>query len=216
MPQALLDQAASPAPAPRLLVELQSRRQVFVNNLRDLISPRPLPELELSSAPAPFWDDVFVERSLPWSRFLESTAGHVGAIVLLVALTRFFAMQPHATLRPAFDHSQVVSYQPSEYLPPLDTRRTQSDHPAKADPEYSRQPVISVPREADNRSQTIVAPPAVKLKTDVALPNIVAWSDAPQKPKLYIAIRSLKPAATVHGQRALVTVPSGASTVITR
>jgi TonB family protein len=136
-----------------------------------------------------------LNANFPGPAFLQSGTGHIVAFVLLVALTRFFAMQPHATLRPAFDHDQVISYQPSEYLPPLDTRTPQTDHPAKADPEYSRQPVISVPREADNRSQTIVAPPAVKLKSDVVLPNIVAWSDTPQKPKLYIQAAPLTLAA---------------------
>lgn len=195
MPPALLDQSVSSPPVPGLLVELPSRREVFFANLRDLVSPRSLPDLELRSAPAAFWDDVFVERRLPWSGFIESSAGHVVAFVLLIAITRFFAMQPHAVLRPAFDRAQVVSYQSSESLPPLDTRRAQAEHPAKADPVYSRQPVISVPREADNRSQTIVAPPAVKVKTDVAMPNIIAWSDAPQKPKLYIQAAPLTLAA---------------------
>jgi TonB family protein len=195
MPPALLDQSVSASPVPALLVELPSRRWVFFGNLRDLISPERQPQLELTSAPAPFWDDVFVERRLPWSSFLKSGVCHVAAFVSLIAITRFFAMQPHAVLHSAFDRTQVVSYQSSEYLPPLDTRRTQTDHPAQADPEYSRQSVISVPREADNRSQTIVAAPQVKLKNDVALPNIIAWSDTAQKPKLYIPAAPLTLAA---------------------
>src|ERR1700722_423348 len=195
MPPALLDESVSSPPVPGLLIELPSRRQVFFANLRDLISPHSLPDLDLRSAPAPFWDDVFVERRLPWAGFLESGGGHLIAFVLLIGLTRFFAMQPHAVLRPAFDHAQIVSYQSAEYLPPLDTRRAQADRPAKADPEYSRQPVISVPREADNRSQTLVAPPSVKLKSDTAMPNIIAWSDTQQKPKLYIQAAPLTLAA---------------------
>src|SRR5208282_955584 len=38
----------------------------------------------------------------------------------------------------------------------------------------AKQPILSVPPEADNRSQTIVVPPDLKLDHDVALPNIVA------------------------------------------
>jgi TonB family protein len=186
-----------PAPVPRLLVELPSWREVFVGNLRDLVSPPQLPPLELRSAPAPFWPDVFVTRPLPWNRFLQSSAYHVVAFALLIGFTRFVALQPQVVARPTFDHNQVVYYQPSEYLPPIDTRSAKAVQPSKADPEFSRQPIISLPPEADNRSQTIVAPPKVKLKHDVALPNIVAWSDKMQKPRLEIPDVPLTPAADI-------------------
>ncbi len=69
----------------------------------------------------------------------------------------------------------------------------------KADPEIARQPIISVPPEADNRSQTIVTPPNVKLKRDLALPNIVAWSDKDkeERPRLDIPAVPLTPAAEI-------------------
>jgi TonB family protein len=181
-----LDELSEETPAPQLLVELPSRRHVFFSNLRDLLLPPRLPQLELRSAPAPFWHDVFVQRRLPWRSFVESGGCHIVALGLLLAVSRFLALHPQPQLRPAFDHSQVVYYAPSEYLPPIDTRRSRAAAPAKADPEYARQPIISVPREADNDRQTIVTPPSVKLKRDVAVPNIVAWSDTPQKPRLAI------------------------------
>lgn len=182
---------------PRLLVELPPRPRVFFGNLADLLLPRRLPPLELHSAPAPFWPDVFVRRNLPWYCFLESVAYHVIALTLLVGLTHLFALRPRVETKPAFDHSQIVYYRPSEYLPPLDTLPPTDDHPRKADPEFSRQPIISVPREAANRSQTIVTPPQIKLKADVALPNIVAWSDTVQKPRLAIPPAPLSPAAAI-------------------
>ena len=184
-------------PVPGLLVELPSRFRVFLGNLRDLLFPRRLPPLELHSAPAQFWPDVFVRRSLPWYAFLESVAYHVIAMTLLIGFTHLFALRPRIETKPAFDHSQVVYYRPSENLPPLDTLRPSDDHPRKADPEFSRQPIISVPREAANRSQTIVTPPQVKLKAEVALPNIVAWSDTVQKPHLAIPPAPLSPAAEI-------------------
>jgi TonB family protein len=192
-----LDEIAQPAPVPRLLVELPSRRRVFFGNLRDLIFPRRLPPLELRSAPAPFWPDVFVTRPLPWARFLQSVVYHAVAFVLLIGLTRFFALQPQVVPMPTFDHSQVIYYQPSEYLPPLDTRAAQSEQPQEADPEFSRQPIISLPPEADNRSQTIVTAPNVKLKSDIALPNVVAWSDKREQPRLAIPSVPLTPAAEI-------------------
>jgi TonB family protein len=171
-------------PIPSLLVELPSRRQIFFANLRDFLFPRQLPPLDLRSAPAPFWHDVFVERGLPWIAFLKSTGCHIAALTLMVVIVRFLAMRPHVVAQAP--SSQILVYQTDAYLPPLDTRREEPTRPAKADPEFSPQPIISVPREADNRSQTIVTPPNVRLNHDVPLPNIVAWSDQPTKPQLYI------------------------------
>jgi TonB family protein len=214
-----------PAPVLRLLVEMPSWPRVFFGNLRDFIFPQSLPPLELRSAPAPFWPDVFVKRPLPWKRFLQSGAYHVIVFGLVIGLTRFFAMQPQVVAKSAFDRSQVV-YQASEYLPPLDTRSAQAARHRKADRELSRpdlsqqasslQPIISVPREADNRAQTIVTPPKVKLKQDVALPNIVAWSEKMQKPRLAIPPVPLTLAAEItriapHLDNSVVTPPPDAA-----
>ena len=182
------------APDLRLIVELPSRPRVFVGNLRDLVFPRRLPAIELHSAPADFWPDVFVHRPAAWGTFLQSCGYHVVALVLLIVATRFFALQPHIIAKPAFDHSQVV-YSSAD-LAPLDTRTESAALPRKADPEFARQTIISVPPEADNREQTIVAPPPVKLKQNIALPNIVAWSDV-EKPKLAIPSAPLIPAAEI-------------------
>ena len=73
-----------------------------------------------------------------------------------------------------FDRSSLVTYAPAEYLPPLHTRPFEAPKREVRVPAYARQSILSVPREADNRSQTIIAPPDLKLKHDVALPNIVA------------------------------------------
>ncbi|MGA8341325.1 MAG: TonB family protein [Candidatus Sulfotelmatobacter sp.] len=192
-----LDEIAPREPAPQLLVELPSWPRVFLSNLRDLIFPRRLAPLELRSTPAPFWPDVFVKRPLPWDRFLQSGVYHVIAFALLIAFTRFFALQPQVVARPTFDRAQVIYYQPSEYLPPLDTRSAEAAQPAKDDPEFSRQSIISVPPETDNRSQTIVTPPNIRLRRDVALPNIVAWSETMEKPRLTIPPVPLTPAADI-------------------
>jgi TonB family protein len=184
-----------PVHVPTLLVELPSFRRVFFGNLRDLIRPRRLDPLELRSAPASFWPDVFVRRSLPWDGLLQSGAYHLIALGLLMGVSRLLALQPRVAAQPVFDHSQVVYYQPSEYLPPLDTRSDSAAPAKKADPVFSRQPIISVPREADNHSQTIVTPPKVRLKREVAMPNIVAWSDDVRKPRLDIPPAPLTPAA---------------------
>jgi len=160
-----------------------------------------------------------VTGRLPWNRFLQSGAYHGIAFALVIGFTRFFALQPQVVAKPTFEHAQVIYYQPAEYLPPLDTRDAPSVQPRKADPEFSRQPIISLPLEADNRSQTIVTAPGVKLQRDVALPNIVAWSekmsDNMEKPRLAIPPVPLTPAAdiariTPQLENAVVTPPPDA------
>jgi TonB family protein len=166
-------QVEPPARDIRLLVAPEPRFYVFLKNFRDLFGAPEAP-VRLESAPGTFWSDVFVHRPLPWPRFVQSGVCHVLAVAAVWAGSRFLALQPHATLQPAFTHADVVSYTPSEYLPPLDTRGPTFARVQKADPEYSAQPIISVPPEADNRSQTIVMPPHIELRQDVASPNIVA------------------------------------------
>jgi TonB family protein len=192
--EAGLPASLEPAPAPRLLVELPSWPRAFLGNLGEVFYRRRLPQLELHSAPAPFWPDVFVKRGLPWRRFFESAAYHAVALALLLSLSRFLALQPQPVPPATFSHAQVIYYQPEEYLPPLDTRDSQPAPKQKAHPEFAPQPIISVPPEADNHSQTIVTPPPIKLKRDIPLPNIVAWTNHPELP---IAPAPLVKASTI-------------------
>ncbi len=166
----------------RLLVEPEPWPRVFVQNLRGLFQRPKLNLLNLKSAPAAFWPDVFVHRGLPWNGFLESVVFHVLALTMIWIGARFLGLEPQAKSQPTFTHADIVFYTPSEYLPPLDTRRSDSARAREADPEFSTQPIISLPPEADNRSQTIVTPPNIQLRHDVPLPNVVAWSGTPQLP----------------------------------
>jgi TonB family protein len=188
----------------RLLMPSEPWFRAFAQNLRDLLvdgftrTGRSAPSRYLQSTPGNFWPDVFVDRQLPWRRFLESGGYHLLALIAILGGLRFPALQPHAAPQSQFTHADVVYYSAADYLPPLDTRRdtsrVHSSRAQKADPEISRQPVISVPKEADNRSQTIVAPPRVQLKHDLALPNSVSFSD---KPRMPIAPAPLVPASQV-------------------
>jgi TonB family protein len=119
------------------------------------------------------WQDVFVERPLPWRRFLQSAVLHSTAVALIWTLSLTWLRQQKILDRSTFDRSSLVTYTPEEYLPPLDTGAAEAP-PAKGDPVFAKQAILSVPPEADNRSQTIVAPPDLKLNHDVPLPNIVA------------------------------------------
>src|SRR5271169_5830160 len=149
-PGPLLEEAEPPIADLHLLVEHEPRSRIFFQNLRAFLQ-RP-GTLRLESAPAAFWPDVFVDRGLPWPRFLESGVCHILVLTAIWMGSRMLALQPQVAPRPAFTHADVVYYTPSEYMPPLDTRRPNPARASKPDPEYSAQPIISVPPEADNRS----------------------------------------------------------------
>jgi TonB family protein len=153
-----------------LLVELEPRGRAFWTTLGAALRPVALPhDAELGP-----WRDVFVRQRMPWGRFLQSLTLHAGAAALIWMLSLAWLRQQSILPRPGFDQSQLVTYSPQEYLPPLDTGTTEAPKEQPGDPVYAKQPILSVPPEADNRSQTIVVPPDLKLKSDVPLPNIVA------------------------------------------
>jgi TonB family protein len=169
-----------PARDLQLVVASDSRVRNFVQNFCELFrrSDRTAPAFDAAG----FWSDVFVRRGVPWLRFFQSGLLHALAFALVWTASRFPLMQPQAVPQPKFTHDDVIYYTPAEYLPPIDTRPPQAAAAQNADPEYSAQPIISLPPEADNRSQTVVTPPAVKLHRDVALPNVVAWAEKQQVP----------------------------------
>src|ERR1039457_1715077 len=120
------------------------------------------------------WRDVFVQQKLPWGPFLQSALLHTAAVALIWTISLSWIRQQRILDRATFDRSSLVTYSPEEYLPPLDTGASEAPKAENGDPAYAKQPILSVPPEADNRSQTIVVPPDLKLDRDVALPNIIA------------------------------------------
>jgi TonB family protein len=180
----LRDTVLDPAPGPAMR-ELQflllpdSRVHNFVQNFRELFRTREPIDREDAAA---FWHDVFVRRKLPWLGFLQSLVYHVLALALILVGSRFFASLPRAVVEPRLTHADVIYYTPAEYLPPIDTRQFSAARREKPDSGFSPQPIISLPPEAENHSQTVVTPPRLRLRHDLPLPNIVAWSAQPQMP----------------------------------
>src|SRR6202140_4158395 len=164
----------------RLLVERDPASPEFRSGVRAALHPAPRPALrptELPGSEEPefdLWRDVFVQQKLPWGRFLQSALLHTAAVALIWTISLSWIRQQKILDRAVFDRSSLVTYSPEEYLPPLDTGASEAPKTQKGDPVYAKQPILSVPREADNRSQTIVVPPDLKLDRDVPLPNIVA------------------------------------------
>jgi TonB family protein len=153
----------------RLLVERDPASPEFRDGVRAVLHPSPLP-----GNAEYLWGDVFVQQPLPWGRFLQSVLLHAAAVVLIWSVSLSWMRQQKILDRATFDRSSLVTYSPEEYLPPIDTGALEVPKTQKGDPAYAKQPILSVPHEADNRSQTIVVPPDLKLNHDVALPNIVA------------------------------------------
>ncbi|MGB8012250.1 MAG: energy transducer TonB [Terriglobales bacterium] len=134
--------------------------------------PRPVALAEIDEFD--LWRDVFVQQKLPWGRFVQSALLHTAALALIWAVSISWIRQQKILNHPAFDRASLVTYSPEEYLPPIDTGAAELPKVQKGDPVYAKQPILSVPPEADNRSQTIVVPPDLKLDHDVPLPNLVA------------------------------------------
>ena len=168
--------------APGFVLDLEPWHKVFFRNLADLFHPAADSASPLYSRPGSFWPDVFVTSRLPWNRFAQSAFFHVLFVIALWGSVRLWPQSPQVLQRPAFKSSDVIYYAPSEYLPPLDTGGTHRPLPQKGEPEHASQPIISVPAEADNRTQTIVTPSDLKLNHDVPMPNIVAWSQNQAQP----------------------------------
>ncbi len=162
----------------KLLVEHDPASPEFRSGVQAALRPALGPTLGSaeSSSDGEFdlWRDVFVQQRLPWGRFVQSALLHGAAVVLIYTISIAWIRQQKILDHAAFDRSSLVTYSPDEYLPPLDTGASKALKAAKGDPVYAKQPILSVPPEADNRSQTIVVPPDLKLDRDVALPNIVA------------------------------------------
>jgi TonB family protein len=172
---------------PVFLVELEPWRSVFLGNIADAFRSRPRTPFLVSSAPGSFWPDVFVGSRLPWKRFAQSAMCHVALVVALWGSVRLWPQSPQVLDRRAFNRADVIYYAPSEYLPALDTGGRRRPLPHKGEPEHSAQPIISVPAEADNQTQTIVTPSDIKLNHDVPMPNIVAWSQNKAQPAVPLA-----------------------------
>src|ERR1700726_3857178 len=116
-PGLLLEETEPPVAELRLLVEPEPWSRVFAQNLRAFFR-RPEVFNQQSTivshqSSLPFWHEVFVDRGLPWRRFLQSGAYHVLALAMIWAGSRLLALQPHSATRPAFKHSDVVYYTPS-------------------------------------------------------------------------------------------------------
>ena len=175
-------------PSPAFLVDLPAWHTVFFRNLADLFRPEKQAQFKPSSAPGSFWPDVFVVSGAPWSRFALSLLGHVAAIAAIFGLVTALAAKTGSCRYAGFLTGTTWF---TMRLPNIFRRLIRAAPRSlclkRGEPAFAPQPIISVPPEADNRSQTIVTPSDIKLNHDVPLPNIVAWSQTQAQPAMPLA-----------------------------
>ena len=144
------------------------------------------------AGPGDSWNTVFVPTRMPWRSFAESLLYHALLIAGVLAWGRW---QPHSiTQKDPWKDTEILVYPGMSYpdkaaaLPKLDTG-TPAPHKAQSgDPVLASQPILSVPREPDNRAQTVITPPDIMLRHDVRMPNIVAWTSMPVAPTPAITV----------------------------
>jgi TonB family protein len=162
---------------PRLLLDLEPWGRTFWRNLGDTLLRRQPPAIRITSPPAPFWHDVFVPQRLPWGAFVESVLYHLIVFAVAWGISTLLPPERRVVQVRRFDPRDAIYYSPSEFLPPIDTGRPHLAKTIKGEPEFARQSILSVLPESDNRHQTIVTPPDIKINHDIDIPNIVAWGD---------------------------------------
>jgi len=177
--------------APVLLWDLEPWGRVFRRNLGDWLFRREPPPVETTSQPIPLRPNYFIRTGIDGERFFESYAGHIAfitAVYILCTIPLFRHRAPR--LQSPFENTKVEYYPVSEYLPPIQTGNRAALKPRKGAPKLAKQEILSVPPSPDNTHQTIVTPPNIKLKQDVALPNIVAWTAVPAAQPIAASARS--------------------------
>src|SRR5271169_6835607 len=176
--------------APVLLCELEPWGRVFLRNLGDWLFRRDPPPVETTAQPVRLRPNYFIRTGIDPERFFESYAGHIAFLTAVYILCTIPLFRHAPKLRSPFENTRVEYFPVSEYLPPIQTGNKGAMKPRKGAPKLAKQEILSLPPEPDNNHQTIVTPPKVKLKQDVPLPNIVAWTAVPAAQPIAASARS--------------------------
>ncbi len=173
-----------PERGPDLLVRWEPFWPCFLENLTDTLLRREPSPIAVTSQPAPFWDDVFVNRPMPWQNFGQSGGLHLGLLLLVYTTGHLWTSRQPRLEEDRFTHTTITYYNVAEELPAIVPKvAPRPREPRKGEPELAKQEIISVPVGADNSTQTIVNPPHPKvLRQEVPLPNMMVWTNVPAPP----------------------------------
>jgi TonB family protein len=149
---------------------------VFTGNISDRLHRRVVPsQLTTSNPDHGFWQDIDLCTPVPRHGLLGSIFSHAALLALLYAIS----IWPTARLVDSFSRRPLDAYTLSPYLPELHGAPAHPHIRGKSDPVLARQEILSLPANPDNLRQTVVTPPKVELKQDLALPNLVAFGNTP-------------------------------------
>ena len=168
----------------KFVVEHDPWVKTFLRNLVDLFLPALAP-LPLTSRPARYWADAWVERPVAWSAIIRSALAHVLAILAIYGLDRLLVSQPRVVT--STRSTTITNFQLSEYLPAVSAGKalkkpaTVRRQAQKADPSYSPQEIVSIAVDHNSTQQTIVQPSLNLLNRDLPLPNMAIWTPIPSR-----------------------------------
>src|SRR5262252_1672524 len=168
--------------APALNYELEPWPLMFWRNLIDLLLCREPPPVETTAEPVPIPEEKWIATGLGPRHYLESYGYHIALVVVIYVVCTSSWFNRPVRLESPFANTEVEHYALSEYLPPINTGPRGETKPRKGQPKLAKQEILSVPPNPDNNHQTIVTPPNIKLKRDISLPNMVAWTNIPGQP----------------------------------
>ena len=172
------ERVSRPAPVPRLrlLIEWEPRHRVFAGNLADLLLSRRIPPIRITARPVPFWNDVFVPSSPPWTSFLESMLLHLLITILFVWGQSRVWVSVKLFPQPDVTHRSITYYPPKQSFRAAEGRASSVRTRARAKQTQAQrlaqrpaqQPAIPVTPE---QKPSLVTPPDIKQAT-AALPNL--------------------------------------------
>ena len=203
---------------PKLDWELPSWSASFRANLFDIFFGRKPPQLLLTSRPARFWPDVFVDQSLSWKNLGRSYVYHALAIAVGYIASLPFYNHERVVLVNPLDDTSITYYQPSEYIPPVEIKSARARVARKGDVRQQPDSILSVSHRPDNTEQTVITPQPVKIAANAALPNLIAFSRTPQAPPVasvsestpklvFPEVSPIAPPPDLSQQRAKLTLP---------
>lgn len=159
----VLRPVTAPVPRLQLLIEWESRRRIFFENLKDLLFSRQLPPLALTSRPARFWNDVFVPSGTSWTSFMEAMLWQVLLVVLFVwGQSRVWTPVKTFQDRDSY-HRSITYYPPTESFRSAESRAATIKPHSHVKHEAAQKAVRQTPLPVTpEQKPAIVTPPDIK------------------------------------------------------
>jgi hypothetical protein len=180
----------------QLLLQLEPAHRVFLRNLTDALFRRSVAAVPTNTKPAPFWNDVFVQSTLPWGAFMESMLWHLAVVSVLWTVSLTWVKQEQIQQRRMSENSSLTYYPPPKTFPALGGRGPRVREHSKPQREASK----SALRVARERDHSPLRPPDLKLANS-RRPDVMASNPSSAMPLFAPKLREF-------------TVPAGPATAL--